>query len=297
MVMPAPMGTPFNNPGFCVPQTAQDPPSGWGTWQSPQGADDAETRGSKGGVRRRRRGTRQTGTPVPAQRTLLIAYFPREASESLVWESFQRFGAVEDVNLIWDMKSRRPRCYGFVRFVDRSAAMQGLWATQNRKIELFDNRGLPWYVKAEWAKDARAAGEFDCDGVTNRCAGHAVGSPDPNPILTLHHQETAQPMPTLLAMPHSSHEPRKHFGCIEKASPDSSAEYCLNSKVTHTGGYLVEPKEHGGEREQPLALDDGFDGFGCYNDEEDDDVFVIPVLRRTQSEPALAPVMFDDEEY
>mmetsp|Transcript_26279 Transcript_26279/g.67890 ORF Transcript_26279/g.67890 Transcript_26279/m.67890 type:complete len:155 (-) Transcript_26279:1241-1705(-) len=131
MVLPTPMGTQFNDRGFCVQHTAQEASTGWNTWQPQQNVADPDlNRGSKGGARRRRRGTRQIGAPVPAQRTLLIAYFPREASESLVWESFQRFGTVEDVNLIWDMKSRRPRCYGFVRFVDRAGAMQGLWATQ-----------------------------------------------------------------------------------------------------------------------------------------------------------------------
>jgi len=110
---------------------------------------------------RRRRKARGACAPRPAVRTLLIAYFPREACETIIYQAFARYGTVEDVNLIWDINAQRPRCYGFVRFADADGARRGLQATQNHQIQLLDSRGHAWSVKGEWARDAAAAGESD----------------------------------------------------------------------------------------------------------------------------------------
>mmetsp|Transcript_55833 Transcript_55833/g.122313 ORF Transcript_55833/g.122313 Transcript_55833/m.122313 type:complete len:518 (-) Transcript_55833:133-1686(-) len=94
-----------------------------------------------------------------AQRTLLIAYFPREASEQDIKREFGRFGVVEGVHLVWDRVAHRPRCYGFVRFSDTAGATEGIIATLEQKIVLKDARSFDWEVVAEWAKCPVAAGE------------------------------------------------------------------------------------------------------------------------------------------
>lgn len=85
-------------------------------------------------------------------RSLLIAYYPREATEADIGEAFGTYGEVRDIYLV--VKGGEPKCYGFVNFTTHEGAVQALEATQRGAIYFFDRRGLQWTVKAEWAKSS-----------------------------------------------------------------------------------------------------------------------------------------------
>mmetsp|Transcript_11836 Transcript_11836/g.21594 ORF Transcript_11836/g.21594 Transcript_11836/m.21594 type:complete len:684 (-) Transcript_11836:40-2091(-) len=84
--------------------------------------------------------------------TLLIAYFPWEATELDIEKEFSKFCKVKRVHLVVDKSSQRPRCFGFVKFWTKSDADMALDATSRGDVQLRDSRGHVWHVKAEWSK-------------------------------------------------------------------------------------------------------------------------------------------------
>mmetsp|Transcript_133564 Transcript_133564/g.249788 ORF Transcript_133564/g.249788 Transcript_133564/m.249788 type:complete len:873 (+) Transcript_133564:180-2798(+) len=92
------------------------------------------------------------GYPVRGGQTLLIAYFPWEASEADIEREFSKFCRVKRVHLVVDKSSRKPRCFGFVKFISKVDAEEALRATSQGLVQLPDTRGHVWHLKAEWTK-------------------------------------------------------------------------------------------------------------------------------------------------
>lgn len=92
------------------------------------------------------------GYPVRGGQTLLIAYFPWEASEADIEREFSKFCQVKRVHLVIDKSSRKPRCFGFVKFMSKADAEEALRATTQGLVQLPDTRGHVWHLKAEWTK-------------------------------------------------------------------------------------------------------------------------------------------------
>lgn len=92
------------------------------------------------------------GFPLRGGQTLLIAYFPWEASEADIENEFSKFCRVKRVHLVVDKSSRKPRCFGFVKFMSKADAEEALRATTQGLVQLLDTRGHVWHVKAEWTK-------------------------------------------------------------------------------------------------------------------------------------------------
>jgi hypothetical protein len=92
------------------------------------------------------------GFPVRGGQTLLIAYFPWEASEGDIEREFSKFCRVKRVHLVVDKSSRKPRCFGFVKFLTKADAEEALRATTQGLVQLPDTRGHVWHLKAEWTK-------------------------------------------------------------------------------------------------------------------------------------------------
>mmetsp|Transcript_12805 Transcript_12805/g.31180 ORF Transcript_12805/g.31180 Transcript_12805/m.31180 type:complete len:426 (+) Transcript_12805:749-2026(+) len=90
--------------------------------------------------------------PANGGQTLLIAYFPWEATEEDVHTEFSKFCAVKRVHLVLDKNNTRPRCFGFVKFESPEDAKLALEATKEGKVCLNDSREHVWHLKAEWAK-------------------------------------------------------------------------------------------------------------------------------------------------
>lgn len=84
--------------------------------------------------------------------TLLIAYFPWEATEGDIEREFSRFCRVKRVRLVVEKSSHAPRCFGFVKFDSKFDAENALVATQQGLVQLKDSRGHIWHLKAEWTK-------------------------------------------------------------------------------------------------------------------------------------------------
>jgi len=92
------------------------------------------------------------GYPVRGGQTLLIAYFPWEASEADIEQEFSKFCHVKRVHLVVDKSSRKPRCFGFVKFMSKADTEEALRATSQGLVQLPDTRGHVWHLKAEWTK-------------------------------------------------------------------------------------------------------------------------------------------------
>jgi len=92
------------------------------------------------------------GFPVRGGQTLLIAYFPWEASETDIEREFCKFCRVKRVHLVVDKSSRKPRCFGFVKFMSKVDAEEALRATTQGLVQLPDTRGHVWHLKAEWTR-------------------------------------------------------------------------------------------------------------------------------------------------
>eukprot|EP00928_Gymnodinium_smaydae_P044959 TRINITY_DN3000_c0_g2_i1.p1 TRINITY_DN3000_c0_g2~~TRINITY_DN3000_c0_g2_i1.p1 ORF type:complete len:673 (-),score=131.26 TRINITY_DN3000_c0_g2_i1:80-2017(-) len=92
------------------------------------------------------------GYPVRGGQTLLIAYFPWEATEADIEREFAKFCQVKRVHLVVDKSSKKPRCFGFVKFVTKGDAEEALRATSRGLVVLPDSRGHQWHLKAEWTK-------------------------------------------------------------------------------------------------------------------------------------------------
>lgn len=92
----------------------------------------------------------QSGTPNGS--TLLIAYFPWEATEQDVAREFNKYCSVKKVHLVMDKDRSRPRCFGFVKFASHEDAKTALDVTLKGLVTLNDSRNHIWHLKAEWAK-------------------------------------------------------------------------------------------------------------------------------------------------
>jgi len=108
------------------------------------------------------------GVPtIKGQKTLLIAYYPWEAREDDVFLVFSKVAVVKRVRLIVDRDSRRPKCYGFVKFASSDDAERALLSTIKGLVQLKDMRGHIWHVKGEWAW----SGEMMVDDGERSCSG------------------------------------------------------------------------------------------------------------------------------
>ncbi|KAF4676382.1 hypothetical protein FOL47_006296 [Perkinsus chesapeaki] len=136
--------------------------------------------------------------PNLAVRTLMVFRFPREAQEVDLACRFGRFGPLEHVKVVYDPVTHLPRCYGFVRFVHRSHALEAYHACEERKISMDDPFGRTWFFEVKWARNARAAGEIP-RGPTEPQSGYngypenqenapmgVPGIPPPPPPPTIH---------------------------------------------------------------------------------------------------------------
>lgn len=95
---------------------------------------------------------REVGFPVRGGQTLLIAYFPWESKEVDIEREFSKVARVKRVHLVMDKSSNKPRCFGFVKFMSRADAEAALRATMQGFVQLTDQRGHIWHIKAEWSK-------------------------------------------------------------------------------------------------------------------------------------------------
>ena len=97
--------------------------------------------------------TTHTAQQMKPDRTLLIAHFPRECYENDdVRHTLGRFGGISRINLISEPETKKPKCYGFVEFLEHGSAVAALNASQNGLVVLYDQRNHPWHVKAEWTR-------------------------------------------------------------------------------------------------------------------------------------------------
>lgn len=86
-------------------------------------------------------------------RTLLLAYFPRKATEQELEEIFGVYGEITLLNLCKD-KFGAPLCYGFLRFREAQAAEKAHDDCRDGHITMKDAGGKVWHLKASWAKTA-----------------------------------------------------------------------------------------------------------------------------------------------
>eukprot|EP00397_Hematodinium_sp_SG-2012_P000904 GEMP01000905.1.p1 GENE.GEMP01000905.1~~GEMP01000905.1.p1 ORF type:complete len:761 (+),score=120.82 GEMP01000905.1:206-2488(+) len=112
--------------------------------------------------------TSAAATPVKTGKTLLIAYFPWEASKDDISNEFSKVCNVKKVQLVREKQNSRPRCFGFVKFMSRLDADLALDASEKGLITLNDSRGHVWHLKAEWAK----TGDMVDDGDDTVPTGH-----------------------------------------------------------------------------------------------------------------------------
>lgn len=104
---------------------------------------------------------RNVGYPVNGGQTLLIAYFPWEATEKHVFDEFSKYCNVKKVHLVMDKQNTKPRCFGFVKFWTREDADKALEAAVNGLVTLNDSRNHVWHLKAEWAKSGDMIDDSD----------------------------------------------------------------------------------------------------------------------------------------
>jgi len=92
---------------------------------------------------------------VARRRTLVIAYLPRNASESDVAEALGRFSTVSRVRVARE-ESGASRCYGFVEFADEASTEKAFAACRYGRVVLDDDAGHTWHLKASRSKRATA---------------------------------------------------------------------------------------------------------------------------------------------
>lgn len=112
--------------------------------------------------------------------TLLIAYMPWEATEDDIFDKFSQFVNVKRVRIVVDRVSRRPRCFGFVKFCTHEDAKHALVCAKAGKITLPDMRGHVWHMKAEWASTEMVIDDAAKERVI-----------DQKRMYTAHHSQTA----------------------------------------------------------------------------------------------------------
>ena len=89
------------------------------------------------------------GGPMAPARTLLIAYFPREATKDEITRCLSKHGNVTRVHLILEKDTKKPKCYGFVEFNSTEDASAVLAATEGGAVTMVDARDHMWHLRAE----------------------------------------------------------------------------------------------------------------------------------------------------
>ena len=82
-------------------------------------------------------------------RTLLIAYFPREANKEEISNCLSKHGKVNRVHLIVEKDTKKPKCYGFVEFLSTEDVNAVLAATEGGAVTMVDTRDHMWHLRAE----------------------------------------------------------------------------------------------------------------------------------------------------
>jgi len=83
-------------------------------------------------------------------KSLLIRTFPREASETSVFDTMKEFVEVESVKIV--QKGGESKCFGFANFPTHAACREALEMFDAGKLVMTDPRGVKWTMKGEWAK-------------------------------------------------------------------------------------------------------------------------------------------------
>jgi len=112
---------------------------------------------SRGSFRAPQMLSKATHAGKMAQRTLLVAYLPRCATEDDVQSAFAGFSTSCVVSIM--REGSESKCFGFVKFLTRDEAQSAMLACTNGGIMIKDRSNKAWFVKASWArselKDAR----------------------------------------------------------------------------------------------------------------------------------------------
>jgi hypothetical protein len=101
-------------------------------------------------LRRAERDAARASVGPDVKKSLLIAYFPRNAGSGKLRHTFSAFGSVASIKIVQDVNGSK--CFGFVNFVEAAAAEEALTQCARGRIILQDETGKKWHVKASWAK-------------------------------------------------------------------------------------------------------------------------------------------------
>jgi len=83
--------------------------------------------------------------------SLLVAYLPRNATNSDLMRIFCRFGTVSLVSVMRDADGTS-KCFAFVNFEETEAACAALKMCEQGNVMLPDSTGKKWHLKASWAQ-------------------------------------------------------------------------------------------------------------------------------------------------
>jgi len=89
------------------------------------------------------------------RRTLVLAYFPRSASEEDVLKAVGSVGSACKGRIARDANGSS-RCFGFFEFVDEASCQEVLAACKEGRIVLDDEFGHTWHLRASRARRATA---------------------------------------------------------------------------------------------------------------------------------------------
>jgi len=108
------------------------------------------------------RKSRQRTTSVcgKAKRTLLVAYFPRCATEEDLGNAFASagIGAPCWASIMRD-KTGLSKCFAFVEFSSHELAREAIRACANGCVCMHDHTHKVWHLKTEWARADRKGGK------------------------------------------------------------------------------------------------------------------------------------------
>jgi len=85
------------------------------------------------------------------QRTLLIAYFPRRATEEDLLQVLSWVAKVTNVRIV-RANTGESRCYCFAEFETLRAAEEVWSKCQDKRVVMNDESGRSWYLTATWAR-------------------------------------------------------------------------------------------------------------------------------------------------
>jgi len=84
---------------------------------------------------------------------MYVGNLPFSASEEDIKELFETFGAVQEVNLIMDRDSGRPKGFGFVEMEDKSSMIEAI-----KKLDGEDFQGRDLRVNEARPRENRSGG-------------------------------------------------------------------------------------------------------------------------------------------